>query len=39
MKLFEIKGQTPPWLIINGGAQDASCPMLAEAAGKNTHLE
>ena len=37
MKLFEIKGQTPRWLFAKGDTQDAS--YLAEAAGKNTHLE
>jgi hypothetical protein len=37
MKLFEIKRQTPQWLFTKGDTQDAS--YLAEAAGKNTHLE
>jgi len=37
MKLFEIKGQSPQWLLTKGDTQDAS--YLAENAGKNTHLE
>jgi hypothetical protein len=37
MKLFEIKGQPPHWLFTRGEKQDA--PYLAEATGKNTHLE
>ena len=37
MKLYEIKKQTPQWLMTKGDTQDAS--YLAESAGKNTHLE
>ena len=37
MKLFEIKGQPPQWLLTKGDTQDAS--YLTEATGKNTHLE